>query len=242
MKSINYKHDVTSSVINSRVNLCETVSAAGVELKRSGNRLKGLCPFHSEKTASFFVFPDNRFKCFGCGVSGNAIDFVQKMHGVSFLDALKYLGIKQGPVTADVKKQIRQRKRKAELVKRFRRWEMRKADQAAEIIRCIHKVAATWKGPDDLEREGEVLEMLPKHEHELDVLCSRDDRLKFQLLTGLKGPTPFDLGQALASFEGQLPDPQLPSDDTGMIFDAMIENIRNEDPYGTENRIKISFG
>jgi DNA primase len=48
-----------------------------LELKKTGNRYKGLCPFHSEKTPSFFVNPDNNFyHCFGCGAGGDSINFV----------------------------------------------------------------------------------------------------------------------------------------------------------------------
>ena len=48
-----------------------------VELKPSGRSFKGLCPFHGEKTASFYVTPERRvFKCFGCDVGGDAFSFL----------------------------------------------------------------------------------------------------------------------------------------------------------------------
>ena len=66
-----------------------------VKLKRVGSAWKGLCPFHQEKSASFHVTPARgRFHCFGCGASGDCIDFVAQMQGVNFLTALKYLGDK----------------------------------------------------------------------------------------------------------------------------------------------------
>lgn len=43
-----------------------------------------LCPFHEEKTPSFFIYPDNSYHCFGCGAHGNAIDFLMKKLGYSF--------------------------------------------------------------------------------------------------------------------------------------------------------------
>ena len=56
----------------------ESLIGSYVSLKRAGSNLKGLCPFHSEKTPSFTVYPaDNSFYCFGCGVGGNAITFVR---------------------------------------------------------------------------------------------------------------------------------------------------------------------
>lgn len=60
--------------------------------KLFGNKRKyGLCPFHNEKSPSFYIFPDNRFKCFGCQVGGTSIDFVMKRDGVDFIGAMKVL-------------------------------------------------------------------------------------------------------------------------------------------------------
>lgn len=63
-----------------------------VALKRKGNNLWGLCPFHGEKTPSFSVAPQKGiYKCFGCGVGGNVITFAKEFHKLSFVDALKQL-------------------------------------------------------------------------------------------------------------------------------------------------------
>jgi hypothetical protein len=63
-----------------------------VQLKKAGRNLKGLCPFHGEKTPSFSVNPDKRmFHCFGCGVSGDAIKFVMQVEGKSFREAVEEL-------------------------------------------------------------------------------------------------------------------------------------------------------
>lgn len=51
----------------------------------------GLCPFHNERTPSFHIFKDNRFKCFGCGEHGSAIDFYMKQNNVDFISAVKQL-------------------------------------------------------------------------------------------------------------------------------------------------------
>jgi len=60
----------------------------------TGNgRKRCLCPFHNEKSGSFFVFGDNSFKCFGCGVYGsNAIDFIMAWRKCDFREAIGYLG------------------------------------------------------------------------------------------------------------------------------------------------------
>jgi DNA primase len=63
-----------------------------VDLKKAGANFIGLCPFHGEKTPSFYVYPGTAsFYCFGCGKSGDAINFVQEYQRVDFLTALKDL-------------------------------------------------------------------------------------------------------------------------------------------------------
>ena len=75
----------------------ETLIGGYVSLKRAGSNLKGLCPFHSEKSPSFTVFPaDNSFYCFGCGVGGNAITFVRQIEHMDYPDAVVYLGKRAG--------------------------------------------------------------------------------------------------------------------------------------------------
>ncbi|MEM9417001.1 MAG: DNA primase [Bacteroidota bacterium] len=75
----------------------EEVVADFVPLKKKGQNLWACCPFHQEKTPSFSVSPAKGFyKCFGCGAAGDAITFVQEIEGVSFVEAVKYLGNKYG--------------------------------------------------------------------------------------------------------------------------------------------------
>ncbi len=76
-----------------------------VALKRAGSNLKGLCPFHSEKTPSFVVYPvHNSFYCFGCGIGGDAVTFVKQMEHLDYPDALEFLAKRAGitiPVSND---------------------------------------------------------------------------------------------------------------------------------------------
>lgn len=63
-----------------------------VHLKRSGRNYFGLCPFHNEKSPSFSVSPDKQiFHCFGCGVGGNVINFISKIEGIGFKEAVENL-------------------------------------------------------------------------------------------------------------------------------------------------------
>lgn len=68
-----------------------------VELKKSGNEFKGCCPFHGEKTPSFFVNPEKGFyNCFGCGVKGNALTFLKEYENMTAGEALKELSRQTG--------------------------------------------------------------------------------------------------------------------------------------------------
>jgi DNA primase len=66
-----------------------------VRLTRSGRESKGCCPFHSEKTPSFYVY-DEHFHCFGCGEHGDAITFVMKSQGAGFMEAVESLAAEAG--------------------------------------------------------------------------------------------------------------------------------------------------
>lgn len=75
----------------------EDVVGSYVELKRSGSSLKGLCPFHQEKTPSFYVRPSHgTFHCFGCGKGGDQFTFLMEMEHLEFPDALKRLAEQAG--------------------------------------------------------------------------------------------------------------------------------------------------
>lgn len=68
-----------------------------VQLKKTGRDYSGLCPFHNEKTPSFHVSQDKQlFHCFGCGASGNLVQFVMRTENLDFIDSLKLLADRAG--------------------------------------------------------------------------------------------------------------------------------------------------
>lgn len=81
----------------------EQVISSYVTLKRAGSNCNGLCPFHSERTPSFTVFPNTRsFYCFGCGAGGDVITFIMRAENLSYVDAVRWLGDRAGiPVPED---------------------------------------------------------------------------------------------------------------------------------------------
>jgi DNA primase len=81
-----------------------SVVSAFVSLKKSGKDYKGLCPFHQEKTPSFFVIPAKGFyHCFGCGAGGNAVNFIMAHERLDYPDALRYLADKAGITIPETK-------------------------------------------------------------------------------------------------------------------------------------------
>ena len=79
-----------------RTDIVELVGSY-VQLKRKGRLYSGLCPFHSEKTPSFYVYPDTQsFYCFGCGAGGDAITFAKKINSIDYPEAVKMLAARAG--------------------------------------------------------------------------------------------------------------------------------------------------
>lgn len=88
-----------------------------VQLKKAGRTFKGLCPFHSEKTPSFVVFPDSgNWRCFGaCATGGDAFDFIMRIEGLDFKGALERLaqrvGVDLEPATPERTAELERRDR-----------------------------------------------------------------------------------------------------------------------------------
>ena len=90
--------DESIQQVRERAAIDQVIAEAGVSLRSAGGgRLKGLCPFHDEKTPSFNVNPANGYyMCFGCGESGNVISFVTKHDHMSFPEAIEHLARRYG--------------------------------------------------------------------------------------------------------------------------------------------------
>lgn len=79
-------------------NNIEDVISAYVTLNRSGNNLKGLCPFHNERTPSFTVYTgqDAHFFCYGCGAGGDVVSFIMRAENLDYVSALEFLANRAG--------------------------------------------------------------------------------------------------------------------------------------------------
>ncbi len=108
--------------LRSRISLSDLISKR-VKLVPKGGRLAGLCPFHSEKTPSFYVNDSEGFyHCFGCGVSGDAISYLRESDGMDFMEAVRYLaelaGMQVPASQPQDPKQAEQRKQSIDVLER----------------------------------------------------------------------------------------------------------------------------
>lgn len=82
--------------VKERIDIAEVIGGY-IEVKKAGANYRARCPFHNEKTPSFFISPARQtYYCFGCGEKGDVFSFVEKMDGVDFKTALKTLADKAG--------------------------------------------------------------------------------------------------------------------------------------------------
>ena len=87
--------------LKARHPLGDAVEAAGVALRGKGRVRQGVCPFHQEVEGSFTVYADTeKFYCFGCGVGGDVLDFVQRVEGLTLPEAIRRLDDGSAPVAA----------------------------------------------------------------------------------------------------------------------------------------------
>lgn len=166
--------------ITNKPDILNVLQAEGVELKQRGRSLWALCPFHSERTASFAVNPEKqRFRCFGCHVGGDVVDFIMKLKNVSFPDALKYLGISGDKQV----KQNPQETRRCEFVEKFKGWCGNYTKYLCEMLRLCNRIDSIVKTPGDLGLKGlsEMYLLRDVCRYHLSILNSKESEAKFEL-------------------------------------------------------------
>lgn len=134
-----------------------------VTLKRAGREFSGLCPFHNEKSASFFINNQKRFyHCFGCGAHGDVIGFAQRQWNLTFVEALEQLESESGlqqlaalPPAARAELDEETRRARAAREQHTRAEQERKARTAQGIREATHGL--THGDPVDLYLRGRLL-------------------------------------------------------------------------------------
>ncbi len=135
--------------IKERLDIVEVISQY-VPLKKAGRNYKGLCPFHSEKTPSFVVFPDSQnWHCFGaCGTGGDVFTFVMKRENLDFAEALRLLAARAG-----IELQPRRQEASAD-DQRLARLREIVTDSAIYFHYLLNRAAEAQAARDYLERRG----------------------------------------------------------------------------------------
>jgi len=147
--------------IRAEANIIDVVGKH-VTLKRRGVTFVGLCPFHNENSPSFTVFPTtNTFKCFGCGVGGDAIHFLMEKEGLTFPEALEAAASE-----ARIEVEYEHKERRQEDIDRAKQ-EKAKRTSLADTLQGVHRFYAD-KGP----LEGTYCDLETRTE-----LCDADGRL-----------------------------------------------------------------
>jgi len=135
--------------IKSRLTL-STLVLQYAQIKKYGDgKWKGLCPFHMEKTPSFYV-DDNHgsFTCFGCGKKGDIVDFTQDIEAISHIEAVKRLkheaGIEDHFMTKSQKRDFEvYQKKRMDMIKSFRRWKQKIIDDLISYTNAQWKIYRT---------------------------------------------------------------------------------------------------
>ena len=169
-------------------NKIEDVISSYVNLKRAGSNYQGVCPFHSEKTPSFTVFPNTEtFHCFGCGAGGDVISFIMRAENLEYPGAIEFLAKRAGL-------QMPESEDGGETVKRARYYEMNR-EAARFFNKCLSLpeaedarkyLAQRGLTPAAVKRFGlgfapNSFDALRKHMHSLGY---RDEELKTAFLCG----------------------------------------------------------
>ncbi len=125
----------------------EQIVSRYTNLKRSGRNLSGLCPFHSERTPSFVVYPENNsFYCFGCGAGGDVVTFVRMAEHLEYMEALRFLAERAGMTLPDEVENDSAAKLKMRLLELNR--------QAARFFNGVLNAAEGQRGMDYLQARG----------------------------------------------------------------------------------------
>ncbi|MFO0752974.1 MAG: CHC2 zinc finger domain-containing protein [Thermodesulfovibrionales bacterium] len=167
--------------------LSQVIESEGIILRQRGKDFWACCPLHGEKTPSFKVDPDRQtFYCFGCHEHGDVISFIQKHRGLSFKDAIRYLGMTTGPLTPSRRAEIELQRRKREATQEFRAWVDEYHRELCSLYRCLQTAKRKARTPEEVERIAPSYHKETEWIRRLDILESGSDEEKFRLWKEVK--------------------------------------------------------
>jgi len=162
--------------------ILQVIQGEGITIRRRGRDFWAPCPFHGEKTPSFKVSPERQsFYCFSCGGHGDVVDFIQRLRGLSYRQALGYLGMKPGRTYQPDPIIERRKKLRSAFETWRRRYYIALADDAIRLNEL--RILAEKKPPQGEAgwAYGEEIARLPEVDHKLDVLFENDPEGHFRL-------------------------------------------------------------
>lgn len=168
--------------MENKPDIIATIEREGFTVKQKGRALWLSCPFHEDKTPSLKINPDKQtFYCFSCNSGGDSIAFIQKLHGLTFKEALNYLNIEGNhPVKIDHKGQT-----KRQLLKAFRLWEHEYLRQLTDYYRASYEIVKDCKTMDEVEEFTEDFHLMPLVEYHMEILFNGTDAEKLELYQGV---------------------------------------------------------
>jgi hypothetical protein len=172
------------------------IARTRVELREHGNTLRGLCPLHDRdgRNPSFVIWENGRWRCWSCGESGDRITLVMKLHGMTYPQALEYLGeSKPRPTGAEKAKQTRERKQrvKAEWRERDLVWTL------GQLVRVGNKAVRALT-PENFDQYAVVVDAVATWTRWHDVFVYGDKAERAALQKDLAGFEVFERGHLFA--------------------------------------------
>ena len=163
-------------MIENKPEIIDVFQRENIEIKQRGNSWWAKCPLHEEKTPSLELDTGKQvFYCFGCGEGGDVIAFIQKFKGLSFKDAIAYLGITNKPYKVD-----RKLAAKRKLANEFREWCHIYYCKLCDLLKELDKKKRKARNMDDVEKLARFYHEEPIWDYHSNIIFygSDDDKLK----------------------------------------------------------------
>jgi DNA primase len=169
--------------MQTKPDIIEIIEREGFTPKRKGPVYWFSCPFHTDRTPSMKIDPKRQtFFCFSCQSGGDVIAFIQRLHGLSFKDALSHLNITPGrPIWINPKERT-----KRALLKTFSEWQDSYHRQLCRERRAFVALTRNLTTIEQVELRAWIFDEMPRIDYHLDVLFDGTDEEKYHLYQGVK--------------------------------------------------------